>query len=69
MVVIYVMVTTIRMLIVQGISYMVGNETIRWKESLLMSWGEVRGPVNMILAFIVALDQSSNNIRPCVVKC
>ena len=57
--------TSIRLIIVQATSYLVGNATIKWKESFLMSWGEVRGPVNMILAFIVLLDPGLSWVQDC----
>ena len=59
------MMTSIRLIIVQATSWLVGNTTIKWKESLLMSWGEVRGPVNMILAFIVLLDPGLSWVQDC----
>ena len=64
-VVLYVFVTACRMVIMQLFAYFVNNETIRWKESVLISWGEVRGPVNMILAFIVLHDPELSWVQHC----
>lgn len=64
-VVLYVFVTAARLIIMQLVSYFVNNETIRWKESVLISWGEVRGPVNMILALIVLHDPELSWVQHC----
>jgi len=64
-VVLYIFVTSVRLVMMQIIAYFVNNETIRWKESILISWGEVRGPVNMILAFIVLHDPELSWVQHC----
>jgi len=64
-VVLYVFVTAARLVIMQLVAYFVNNETIRWKESVLISWGEVRGPVNMILALVVLHDPELSWVQHC----
>ena len=49
----------------QLVAFFINNETIGWKESILISWGEVRGPVNMILAFVVLHDPELSWVQHC----
>ena len=64
-VILYAFVTAARLVIMQLVAYFVNNETIRWKESVLISWGEVRGPVNMILALVVLHDPELSWVQHC----
>ena len=54
--VIYLFVLAIRVVILQVVAYFIGSESIRWREAFLVSMGEVRGQVSMLLAFIVLND-------------
>ena len=54
--IIYVFVVAIRTVVLQLTAYIIRTEAVRWREALLISIGEVRGHVNILLALIVLND-------------
>ena len=54
--ILYLFVMSIRLVVLQSTAYLLKTECIRWREAMLISLGEVRGHVNILLAFIVLND-------------
>lgn len=64
-VVLYIIVTSVRIVVLMILTIFLRNDTISWKESILMSWGQIPGPVNIVMALIALLDPNLNWIPGC----
>lgn len=63
--ILYVLVVSCRMIILVMLSFALRNDAIAWKEAVLMSWGEIPGPINIIMALIALLDPNLSWIPGC----
>ena len=55
-VILYVFFVSVRIVFLLLLSKGLRNSAIRWKEALLLGWGEIPGPIAIIMAFIALLD-------------
>jgi NhaP-type Na+/H+ or K+/H+ antiporter len=55
--ILYVLVIFTRFACLLVLSWLLHHDIIGWKESLLMAWGEIPGPINIVMALIVLLGK------------